>query len=61
MDEGTERGELGLQTAAVALDEVHSVTQWYVWLFTWLVTAFGFMFCIKWIEIISHVVILDYM
>ena len=30
MDEGTERGELGLQTAAVTLDEVHSVTQWYV-------------------------------
>ena len=28
MDEGTERGELGLQTAAVALDEVHSVTQY---------------------------------
>ena len=29
MDEA-ERGELGLQTVAVTLDEVHSVTQWYV-------------------------------
>ena len=36
--------------------------QWYVWLFIWLATAFGFMFSlnfIKWIEIeiVSHAVI----
>ena len=55
--------KLGWQTAAVALDEVHSVTEWYIWLFMWLAMAFGFMFSlnyIKWIEIISHAVILVY-
>ena len=55
--------KLGWQKAAVAFDEVHSVTEWYIWLFMWLAMAFGFKFSlnyIKWIEIISHAVILVY-
>ena len=55
--------KLGWQMAEVALDELHSVTEWYIWLFMSLAMAFGFMFSlnyIKWIEIILHAVILVY-
>ena len=41
--------KLGWQKAAVAFDEVHSVTEWYIWLFMWLAMAFGFMFSLNYI------------